>query len=254
MSSFIDPEEMKNICRDKCNITVITATYNSSKQIPRLIESLEKQSNKNFVWVVADGGSTDDTTDKINKIKGVEVLISSEGDFGVYDAINRAINLSSTDYYVVIGSDDFFYPNAIGAFNNAISGGNYDIITAKLKFGAAIRGVRGGSSLINKQFSYVSAHSVSTLFKKKLHKQVGLYSKEYPIAADQYFILQAVKIGAKILKIEEVVGCFTLGGVSSTDTIGCLTESLRIQMKYESKALSLIIFFLKVIKNYKKLL
>ena len=239
--------------REECKITVITATYNSSKQIPLLIESLERQSNKNFEWIVADGGSTDDTIDKIDKIKGVKVLISSENDFGVYDAINRAIKLSSTDYYVVIGSDDYFYPNAINAFSNAISGDNYDIITAKLKFGSTIRGVKGGSSLFNKQFSYVSAHSVSTLFKKELHEHVGLYSKQYPIAADQDFILKAVKFGAKIIKIEAVVGRFTLGGVSSTDSMGCLTESLRIQIKYESKALSLIIFFLKIIKNYKKL-
>ncbi len=36
-------------------ISVITATYNAQKYLPRLIESLENQTDKDFEWVVADG-------------------------------------------------------------------------------------------------------------------------------------------------------------------------------------------------------
>jgi len=238
----------------KCRISVITATYNAENHIPTLISSLEQQSDKNFEWIVVDGKSTDSTVELVAAINGVPVKISSESDFGIYDALNRAIQMSSCDYYIVIGADDFFYPGAIAAFNKTLKESDYHIITAKIKFGSLIKGVRGGSSLLNKQFSYVSGHAVSTLFKKELHDWVGFYSKAYPIAADQDFILKAVNHdGVTIKEINDVVGEFTLGGVSSMDVLGCLTESLRIQMKYEPKFLALLIFFLKIIKNYKKL-
>lgn len=237
----------------KCRISVITATYNSAEHIPVLINSLEQQTDKNFEWIVADGGSSDSTVELVKSIRGVSVIISSESDFGIYDAINRAIKMSSCDYYVVIGSDDFFFLSAIESFNKALVDSDFDIITARLKFGSKIKGVRGGLSLLNKQFTHVSGHSVSTLFKKELHDYVGLYSKAYPIAADQDFILKAIKHGVKIKEIGDVVGCFTLGGASSVDVLGNLTESLRIQVKYESKLLALSVFLLKIVKNYGKI-
>lgn len=234
-------------------ISVITATYNAAEHISVLISSLERQTDKNFEWIVADGGSTDSTVEKIEAIKDVKVTISSQSDFGIYDAINRAILISKADYYVVIGADDFFYPNAVEVFNTEISNNNYDIITAKYKFGKVVRDVRKGGSLLNKQFAYIAGHSVSTAFKKELHKYVGLYSRAYPIAADQEFVLSAIKYGAKVKRVDEVVGCLGATGVSSTDVLGSLTESLRVQIKHEVKFLAFCVFILKVIKNYRRI-
>lgn len=237
----------------ECRIAVITATYNAEEHISDLIKSLEEQTDKNFEWIVADGGSTDATVEKVKSIKNVKVTVSSQGDFGIYDAINRAIKISKSDYYVVIGADDFFYPNAIKVFNKNVLTDDFDIITAKYKSGTKVYGVRKGGSLLYKQSAYIAGHSTSTLFRKGLHDHIGYYSRAYPIAADQDFVLNAVKYGAKIKIIEDVVGALGCGGVSNTDVLGSLTESLRVQIKHEVKFLAIGVFLLKLIKNYTRI-
>ena len=48
-------------------LTIITPTYNRAKLLPNLYESLQKQEDHNFVWLIVDDGSTDDS---VNIIKG----------------------------------------------------------------------------------------------------------------------------------------------------------------------------------------
>lgn len=230
-------------------ISVITATYNAAEHLPRLIESLRNQKEKNFEWVIADGGSTDETLDLIAAIDDIHVRVVSKRDFGIYDALNQAIQQSRGQWYVVIGADDFFYSNALADFKKSVNARKSDIHTAKLKLGDKVLGVRGGGAWINKQFSYVSSHSVGTLFRRSLHDDYGYYSNKYPIAADQHFILTVCRSGADVTTIDSVVGEFSYGGVSSTDVLGTLSESLRIQLLFYSKWPQLVIYFLKFIKN-----
>ena len=103
-------------------ISIITATFNAANHLPQLIDSLQSQTNKNFEWVIADGGSTDATLDILQSIKNLNIVLSSQVDFGIYDALNRAVKLSTSDYYVVIGADDVFKPDAIENFSNEIDG------------------------------------------------------------------------------------------------------------------------------------
>lgn len=42
-------------------LSIITATFNTDEFLPRLIDSLKSQSDPDFEWIVADGGSTDET-------------------------------------------------------------------------------------------------------------------------------------------------------------------------------------------------
>lgn len=50
-------------------ITVLTPTYNRKEKLVNLYESLVKQTNKNFEWIVIDDGSTDKTDEYINSLK-----------------------------------------------------------------------------------------------------------------------------------------------------------------------------------------
>lgn len=46
---------------EKGKISIITPTYNRAKTLHRVFESLEKQTYKNFEWIIIDDGSTDET-------------------------------------------------------------------------------------------------------------------------------------------------------------------------------------------------
>jgi len=235
-------------------ISIITATYNASSQLPRLIDSLRKQSDKNFEWVVTDGGSTDGTLEVLQQIDDLNLVIDTQPDFGIYDALNRAIGIATGEYYLVLGADDILYENAISLFYQNMDS-KADLVTALVKIEGRELGVRRPWPWLYGQFAYVSSHAVGTLISKKLHEVHGLYSRHFPIAADQLFLKKVAESKeTKILEVNFVAGEFGTTGTSNQDLLGTFTESLRVQIvSGENKFLQLLLFFLRVIKNYSKI-
>lgn len=46
-------------------ITIITPTYNRAKTLPKVFEALQNQSFKDFLWMILDDGSTDETEELV---------------------------------------------------------------------------------------------------------------------------------------------------------------------------------------------
>lgn len=210
-------------------ISIITATYNAAETLPCLIESLKAQTNKNFEWIVADGGSKDATLAIIKGVRDLNLVISSEEDFGIYDALNRAIRLSTAEYYVVIGADDAFEPDAIENFLNHIDGES-TVITSQIINRNRIFGLSPLPVFLSGFRKKICGHSIATVFKKSLHEKYGYYSKKYPIAADYDFMMKLVLHGEKIKLCKFVAGRFGMNGVSTVDRIGSASEVMRVMV------------------------
>ena len=94
----------------KEELTIITTTYNREKEIIRLYKSLCNQTDKNFIWLIIDDGSTDNTNQQIqkfqseNKIK-IEYLYKDNG--GKHSALNFSSDNIKTEYVLIVDSDDF---------------------------------------------------------------------------------------------------------------------------------------------------
>ena len=234
---------------NKYKISVITAVYNAESCIQNLIESLRNQQDKDFEWVVVDGASTDKTLEILKNINDLNIKIISEPDFGIYDALNKGIKACSGEYYLVAGADDIFFPNAINSYKIVIQN-DISLITATIFKGGRKLMRRNGPSWIYGQFHWISDHALGTLIKKELHSKYGLYSRKFPIAADQLFIKNCCQNGEKVKKIECAVGEFGCYGVSSVDSIGTCTEFFRVQMLTERyKWVQYILFILKLAKK-----
>ena len=97
-------------------ITVITPTYNREKNLQKLYDSLTSQTNSNFIWLVVDDGSTDNTEKvmkdfkKDNKIK-ITYIKKKNG--GKHTALNIAFDSINTDLFFVVDSDDYLTNDAI---------------------------------------------------------------------------------------------------------------------------------------------
>lgn len=234
-------------------ISIITATYNAAQHLPRLIASLRAQTNKNFEWVVADGGSTDGTLGLLNEVKNIDVIIDSRPDFGIYDALNRAIKLCSGEYYLVLGADDELCTDSIDNFLIVLHNNNFpDIVAANVKRedGFILTPTKKWKFFFS-QRRYVAAHAVGTLINKKLHSDYGFYSAKFPIAADQLFLKTVGDAGCKIHYEEFIAGKFCMNGISNTDRIGAISEFFRIQlMTGESKGIQFLLYFLRLLKNF----
>lgn len=229
-------------------LTIVTATYNAGTTLPALIKSLESQTSLEFSWLVVDGGSTDSTLSIVESIRGVDVRVSSQPDFGIYDALNRAVGLIETDFYLVVGADDFLNPEAVEKILQACTS-DTNILSGRVVVGDKELGARGRFSMLKGMSTYVSAHSVGTVIRTSLHNKFGLYSRKYPIAADQLFIGRIANAGVQVKTIDSVLGVFGTEGVSSRDYLGTATEFCRVQIELGYNApLQILVCALRLIR------
>ena len=234
-------------------ISVITATYNAMQHLPALVESLRRQTDKDFEWVVADGASSDGTVEYLKSITDLNIKVISQEDFGIYDALNRGIKASSGDFYIVAGADDVFYPNAIGTFKSAICD-DAGIITANIDVGKAIAKPEAGRAWLYGMRAIVSGHAVGSCIRRSLHEKFGYYSRSFPICADQLFIGTLYRNGVPVKAVDTVVGRFELQGLSATDVLGMITEFYRVQVRLGfNKYLQTLLVVLRLLKNIKNI-
>ena len=98
-------------------ITVFTPTYNRAYLLSRCYESMKRQTNKNFIWMVIDDGSTDETKSLlkswINEKNDFEIQYHYKKNGGLHTAYNEAISRITTPLSVCIDSDDWMPDDAI---------------------------------------------------------------------------------------------------------------------------------------------
>ena len=94
---------------DKPILTVFTPAYNRADLLTRCYESMCKQTNKNFIWMIVDDGSTDKTGKIIDRrysqIGKISIYHKENG--GLSDARNYGLDRVTGDYVTFVDSDDF---------------------------------------------------------------------------------------------------------------------------------------------------
>jgi glycosyltransferase involved in cell wall biosynthesis len=232
----------------KNKITVITAVFNSSKCLPELILSLENQTCDNFDWVVVDGGSDDGTVEILERCRLPQLRFLSEPDFGIYHAINKALLMTVSEYYLVIGADDTLRPDAVENFLLGARDGYADIYTCNvLVHDDEVKPKRWPVWLAGHK-ALVAEHAISSLFRTKLHSEIGYYSNQYPIAADHEFILKCYLSGKKFVHLSFVSGKMGKAGISSSDALGAVLQSFRVQTSFYSFFPQLLLLLVRIIR------
>lgn len=211
-------------------ISIITATYNAQHDLPQLISSLRSQTNPNFRWIVADGGSTDETLRIIEKNRDLVSTFILGPDFGIYDALNKAVMEVETKYYLTLGTDDSLHPDAVENYTKAAKSSDADFISALVRTteGATLYPKRGNRFRFG-HLAYVSQHAVGTLIKTSLHNTVGPYSRRYPIAADRHFILKTIERHGGTVQAETFeAGIYSCTGTSSVLYYDALLDIFKV--------------------------
>ena len=99
------------------SLTVFTPAYNRAELLPRCYESMKRQTNKNFIWMIIDDGSTDNTRTLVEgwlkEPLDFEIVYYYKENGGLHTAYNEAIAHIETELCVCIDSDDFMPDNAV---------------------------------------------------------------------------------------------------------------------------------------------
>ena len=91
----------------KISFSIITVTYNSKQNLIGTIESIQKQTYKEFNHIIKDGLSTD-KTNEINFHNFKNTFFYESVDFGIYDAMNMALKYAKNKYIIYLNAGDYF--------------------------------------------------------------------------------------------------------------------------------------------------
>ena len=246
----------KNNKKNEPLITVIMVCLNSQKHLTEAINSVLKQSYKNFELIIIDGGSTDNTLKILKKNNNKIDFWISEKDKSHFDAMNKGIKLSRGSIISILNSDDVYYINALKTAAKYFK--KYQKID--FLFGGVIKhklihGYKPHSLRFNIywSFGFYTAHSIGFFIRKKSQMKAGLYKIKYKTSSDYdlfYRLIVKHKMKGMATKKNEIFGKFRRGGFSSKISfMDYLSETIKIRLDNGQNILLVsTIFLLKYAK------
>ncbi len=210
----------KSSKKGKPLITIVTVVYNGEQFLEKTILNVIKQSYDNVEYIVIDGGSTDGTLDIIRKYEHVIDYWLSEEDQGIYDAMNKGIQLASGDWINFMNAGDCFYNKSVLNkifFEEPFEG--TDIIYGNHQvhyLSGRTRNVQAGE--IKKLWKGSQFCHQASFTRTNYHKKFK-FNTCSRIVADFEFFYRAWKREARFVFIPLIVTSFEAGGVSDVKRI-----------------------------------
>ena len=238
-------------------ISVITVTKNSEKFLAENIDSMNNLTYKNFEHIIIDGKSTDRTVEIIKKHKDKIDYWVSEPDKGLYDAMNKGIEVSTGDIIGILNSDDIYFSDALKIVNHYFSEQeNLDFLFGTVEKHKLMHGYYPDK--IKWTFGFYTTHSVGFFIKKSSQMEIGFYDTRYKYSADYdlfYKMIVKKKMIGVATKKNEIFGKFRQGGLSSKiKYLDFLIENNKIRINNGQNPLFVyIIFILRLLRNFKNL-
>ena len=228
--------------------------FNGEKYLEDTIKSVLNQSYTNWEYIIIDGGSTDGTINIIKKYEDKIDYWRSEKDNGIYDAMNKGIQLCTGHIIGLINADDWYNKNTLELISK-----NYK--ENRLIYGNLLTHFNSGRKYLHnipipktKEEVRISAVHPTVFISKDLYKNLGLFDLTYKLAADYDMMIRMFIDGAEIVKIDEILANFREGGASANGA-GAL-EGIEITKKHNFSEIALlkikIIYYKSVIKNFIK--
>jgi glycosyltransferase involved in cell wall biosynthesis len=203
-------------------ISIITAAYNSAATIGDTLKSIAAQTYPQVEHIIIDGVSKDETLEIVKKFPHVARVVS-EKDKGIYDAMNKGINLAGGDVIGILNSDDMYTDGTVIAkVMEKFSDETVDAVYGDLQYvdqhntGKVVRTWKAGN-FTRKSFYYgwMPPHP-SFFVRKRVYDRLGLFNLELKTAADYEIIIRfLLKNQVKAVYLPEVLVKMRAGGASN---------------------------------------
>ncbi len=206
-------------------LSIVTPCFNRADFIDQAVQSVRHQWQDGMEHIIADGGSTDGTLEKLAQYDHLTVL--SEPDKNLYDAVNKGIKAASGDVIGWLNSDDRYLP---GAFDAALAPFEKTATLDMVSAGARLVSLgsehdSAGSDLFNgpKNKSLVFEDLLfevpiinARFFRRQVFDKVGYFSLDFMPASDREFLMRCALAGVTNQAIGDVVHEYVLHGGSAT--------------------------------------
>lgn len=219
-------------------LTIITICKNEPF-IKDTCESVVSQIDKDFEWIVMDWASTDGTFEILEEYKKNIDILLSEKDSGVYNAMNKWINLASWKYVLFLNWWDLLYNNEVILKvkmylhewkSDVYYGDSYRLFSDVEKCF-----IKTYPKVLTKNFFLTNtlAHQ-SSFIKKSLFDEFWMYSEDFKIVSDKEKWLCFVDNNVNFEYLWFVCSCFRMNGVSRNKSQLLKDEKIKMLKQYFS--------------------
>lgn len=226
-------------------ISLITVTYNSAATLEQTIQSVLSQTYPNIEYIVVDGVSTDETLQIIEKYKHKISKFVSEKDKGLYDAINKGIDLASGNIIGILHSDDFYIDNHViekyaALFSNSACDAAYSDLyyVDKTNTDKIIRKWKSGNYKRNAFINGWMPPHPTFFVKKDCYQKFGKFNLQFHSAADYELMLRFIhKHKIKLSYLPEYTVKMRMGGKSNASVQNRINANLEDRKAWEINGL-----------------
>jgi glycosyltransferase involved in cell wall biosynthesis len=189
--------------------SIIVPTLNAGTTLRVCLDSITRQTCRDFELVVVDGGSTDGTLDIANSFApnlGARLKIHCGTDRGAYDAMNRGVGLATGTWLLFLGGDDDLYEADTLAWVAAFIGEHEpsDLVYGDVIMRSTSYRYGGAFDLDRLLFKKNICHQ-SIFYRRELFDSIGPYNLRYRVFADWDFNIRCFSNPALVTRHMGVV-------------------------------------------------
>ncbi|AXF58543.1 colanic acid biosynthesis glycosyltransferase WcaE [Leclercia sp. W6] len=214
-------------------LSVITVAFRNYEGVVKTWQSLRNLAGDpslNFEWIVVDGGSNDGTAEFLEKLNGeYNLRYISEKDRGIYDAMNKGIDMAQGRYAIFLNSGDIFHDDVaqfvrqlVRVQDNAMYMGD-----ALLDFGDGNKVRRTAKP------GWYIYHSLPASHQAIFFPMSGLktypYDLQYRVSSDYALAARLYKAGYPFKRLPGLVSEFSMGGVSTSNNLELCQDARKVQ-------------------------
>ena len=219
-------------------LTLVTINYNNDDGLRRTLLSVDKQIIFNDIeHIIIDGGSVDESVDVIRSYaaKKTNVYWVSEADKGIYNGMNKGLNLASGDFVAFLNSGDVLADTHClqKIMDNISENPEIDLIYGNLKFIDDMKRVTrkwepGPFNSSKLLVGWMFPHPMTTIRRSILIEFCG-FDERYKIAADYDLMLRIILgVPLQIRYIDNVMVFMEQGGISNSSMLQILISNVEV--------------------------
>lgn len=213
--------------------SIVTVCLNAGNTLKQTVDSVLMQSFSDFELLIKDGVSIDGSFERVPNNE--KILKIQKNDYGIYDAMNQALDLVSGQYILFLNAGDFFYDSDIlSSFHNCIINNNFPaLVYCDYKTTDAGEFVQSPWKLSSFfLFRTMLCHQVC-MVKREFYIKLGYFDTSLKVDADYDFLLRLLVMNKSSYKHIKKLGIIsTSKGFSFQNSELAQKEVRVIRKKY----------------------
>ena len=218
--------------------SIITVTYNAANTLPATLKSVSEQSCRLFEHIIMDGASKDNTVKIAQDAQIKEMRLFSSPDKGLYDAMNKAMDVATGEYLIFLNAGDAFHsPNTLQQIADVIMDNDFPGIvygqtqlvdTKRQRIGD--RHLTAPEQLTLKSFAngMVVCHQAFIVLKRI----AGEYDLKYRFSADYEWCIRCLQHSRNNIYIDDTIIDYLSEGITTANRKASLKERFHIMCYY----------------------